>query len=212
MNVRPIVLLAALASLAAQAAQLEPDEIFIAFDFSEIDTRKDEHHLRGNVRINQGPILIASEEAMVQGAFQNEDSRWTFNGNVHLRTNEADLRADTATAHIINGAIANAVVTGSPAVFERTNPTNKERVDGRAGRIEYDFAKGVIRLSDDVQFSYDGNEFRGAVVVYYVRDERVVVNPEGQNQGRVNITIRPRPGEKLLRDTPSESPDGGNAP
>jgi lipopolysaccharide transport protein LptA len=213
MNVRAMLpLLAAIAALGADAAQFAAEEISIAFDFSEIDTRKDEHLLKGNVRISQGPIAIASEEAMVYGAFQSEDSRWTFNGNVHLRTGEADLRADTATARILGGAIANAVVTGSPAVFERTNPTSRERVDGRAGRIEYDFAKGVIRLSDNVQFSYDGNEFRGAVVVYYVRDDRVVVNPEGQNQGRVNITIRPRPGEKLLRDERSESPDGENAP
>ncbi|HEY8540381.1 MAG TPA: lipopolysaccharide transport periplasmic protein LptA [Steroidobacteraceae bacterium] len=207
-----VLLLAATASLGADAAQLEAEEISIAFDFSEIDTRRDEHHLRGNVRISQGPIFIVSEEAKVEGAFQSEDSRWTFQGNVHVHTNEADLRADTATAHIMDGAIANAVVTGSPAVFERTDPTNQERVDGRAGRIEYDFTKGVIRLSDDVQFSYDGNEFRGAVVVYYVRDDRVVVNPEGQNQGRVNITIRPRPGEKLLREERSKSPEGENVP
>lgn len=187
---------ALLATFSLQAAELQlgEQEMSIGFDYSEIDMRKDEHHFRGNVRISQGPMFITADTAMAQGASQNDSSRWTFQRNVHVQTSDADLRAEKAIAQVVNGAIANATVTGSPAAFEQRNASDDKKVHGRAGEIQYDFARGIVRMSNDVWFSYGGNEFRGAVVVYYVRDERVVVNPDGKNQGRVNITVRPRPG------------------
>ena len=44
----------------------------------------------------------------------------------------------------------------------------------------------------------------GDVVVYNVRDEKVIVNPAGQSNGRVNIRIRPQNGVKI------ETPRSGN--
>jgi lipopolysaccharide transport protein LptA len=208
-----LALLAVIAMSSLQAAELElgEQEMSIGFDYSEIDMRKDEHHFRGNVRISQGPMFITADTAVAQGASQNDDSRWTFERNVHVQTSEADLRAATATAQVVNGAITNATVKGSPAMFEQRNATADQQVRGRAGQIEYDFARGIIRMSNDVWFSYGGNEFEGAVVVYYVRDERVVVNPEGKNQGRVNITVRPRPGATSGdRSGSASSPDSEN--
>ena len=54
-------------------------------------------------------------------------------------------------------------------------------------------------MTEDVWFSYGGNEFRGNTVVYNVNDERVVVNPGGTSNsgGRVNITIKPGTGRQL---------------
>jgi lipopolysaccharide transport protein LptA len=192
--------LAALAFLAASSLhaaelQLGDQEMSIGFDYSEIDMRKDEHHFRGNVRISQGPMFITSDTAMAQGASQSDNSRWTFHENVHVQTADADLQAETAIAQVTNGAIANATVKGSPAVFEQRNAAADKKVHGRAGQIEYDFQRGIVRMSNNVWFSYGGNEFEGAVVVYYVRDERVIVNPDGKTQGRVNITVKPRPPE-----------------
>ena len=48
---------------------------------------------------------------------------------------------------------------------------------GRAGVIEYDFVAGIVKLTDDVWFSNGKDEFRGDVVIYNVRDERVQINP-----------------------------------
>ncbi len=203
--------LAALAIIAAsslQAAELElgDQEMSIGFDYSEIDMRKDEHHFRGNVRISQGPMLITADTAMAQGASQSDNSRWTFDRNVHVQTADADLRADTAVAQVVNGEIVNGTVKGSPATFEQRNVPEPMRIHGRAGQIDYDFRRGIVRMSNDVWFSYGGNEFKGAVVVYYVRDERVVVNPEGKEQGRVNITVQPRPGATLKHRGGSTAP------
>ena len=64
------------------------------------------------------------------------------------------------------------------------------QIRGRAGVIEYDFIAGIVELTDQVWFSNGKDEFRGDVVIYNVRDERVQINPGGQ--GRVRGIIRPQ--------------------
>lgn len=202
-----LAMFALLSAVSVDAAELTSEDMTIGFDTSEIDMRKDEHHFEGNVRVSQGPMSIASDRATATGAAQSDESRWTFERNVHVQTSDADLRASTATAHVVNGAIANATVKGSPAVFEQRNATADKQVRGRAGQIDYDFVRGIVRLTNDVWFSYGGNEFRGAVVVYNVRDERVIVNPQGADQGRVHITVRPRPSGSNNTSGSSRPPD-----
>lgn len=203
-------LLALLALTSPRAAELGTEPMSVAFDYSEIDLRNDEQHYRGNVRISQGALFIASDQAMAKGAARSDTSRWTFERNVHLRTQDSDLRADSAVALVVNGEISRATVKGSPAVFEQRDSTADKPIRGRAGEIEYDVARGIVRLSNDVWFSYGENEFRGAVVVYYTGEERVVVNPGGKDQGRVNITVRPqsikKPGE-----IPAAAPEAKNS-
>ena len=184
------------------AAELMNGNMSIGFDYSEIDMRKDEHHFEGNVSVNQGAMSITSDRATAEGA-QTDKSRWTFERNVHVHTSDADLKAATAVANVAKGTLSTATVKGAPAVFEQRNATADKQVRGRAGQIDYDFARGIVKLTNDVWFTYGGNEFRGAVVVYDLRQEKVIVNPPGSNQGRVNITVRPRPSTDGARVTPN---------
>lgn len=188
--------LAVLTLHSAHAADLLEEAGTIGADFGELDLRNDQHRLRGNVRIHQGDLSIAADEATAS-ALQTDDSRWAFTSSVHMQTAEVDLKSNTATAEFAKGELTEAKATGSPAVFEQLRVSQDKQARGRAGRIEYDVVRGVVTLTDDVWFSYGGNEFRGNVVVYNVREERVLVNPQGPNNGRVNITIRPRSGVKL---------------
>jgi lipopolysaccharide transport protein LptA len=114
----------------------------------------------------------------------------------------------TATAAFVDGKIATAVAKGTPAFFEQRRGAADKLVRGRAGVIDYDVNKGIVRLSNQVWFSYAGNEFRGNVVVYNIRDERVTVNPAGEEKGRVNITITPRTLDKKPGETPPASGSG----
>jgi len=204
---RRIALLLLLLCLgAARAAELTDQVIQVDADDGEIDLRRAEQHLRGNVRISQGPMSIVAQEAIGKGE-STDNSRWTFSREVHLQTRDADLRSNTATAAFLNGQLTEATAKGSPAEFEqRTAPADK-RIRGRAGQIDYDIAKGIVKLTNDVFFTYGSNEFRGDVVVYNVRDEKVVVNPAGQSNGRVNIRIRPQKDMKL--DTPRSGSESG---
>ncbi|MFL6619368.1 MAG: LptA/OstA family protein [Povalibacter sp.] len=187
---------------------LSKEDINLAADVLNSDARNDIHVMSGNVRITQGDMLMEAEQATAKG-LQTDHSNWSFERDVHLRSAAADLRSNTANAVFANGVIAEATVRGTPATFEQRNGTADKSARGRANVIQYDFAKSTITMTQDVWFSYGGNEFRGDTVVYNLRDERVVVNPSGTSSsgtGRVNITIRPGSGITLPGAQPKHPP------
>lgn len=207
-----------LATPAAYAAMptLAGGEIKLSADVVNSDLRNDVQILSGNVRITQGAMSMEAEQATATD-LQSDHTRWTFERAVHIQTAQADLKSSSASAVFAGGQIAEAVIKGSPATFEQRNPTADKNVRGRANVIEYDFAKGIVKLTDDVWFSYGGNEFRGSTVLYNLKDERVTVNSadvnnSGKEPGRVNITIRPGtgqiiPGNRSLPETKPETKD-----
>lgn len=206
-------LLAVLAAAPAGAAEIKPAEQSYAWsaDVLSSDFRSDTLDLSGHVRVTQGAMSIEAEKATARN-FRSADSRWNFKDTVRIRTAEADLRSATATAKFVNGQIADARVEGSPAQFEQRGGTADRQVRGRAGVIEYDFGAGVVKLTNQVWFSNGKDEFRGDVVIYNVRDERVQINPGGQSSGRVRGIIRPR--ERQSQTTGSRAtgtPDKGAA-
>jgi lipopolysaccharide transport protein LptA len=172
-------------------------------DVLNSDFRSDTLDLSGNVRVTQGPMSIESGSARARD-FRSDNSHWTFEQAVHIRTAEADLKSSTASAAFVKGQIAGARVEGSPAQFEQIGGAPDRQVRGRAGVIEYDFGAGVVKLTNQVWFSNGKDEFRGDVVIYNVRDERVQINPGGQSSGRVRGIIRPRE-----RPTAQEQPAEG---
>lgn len=175
----------------AASARPGTGEIDLTADLVTSDQRKDVHELSGNVRISQGEMSMEADKATAS-AMQTDHAHWTFERAVRIKTADANLTSDSANATFVDGQIAAAVAKGSPATFEQRNSTADKRVRGRADNIEYDFGKGTVKLTDNVWFSQGDNEFRGDTLIYYVREERVVMNPGGKESGRVNITIRPR--------------------
>lgn len=163
-------------------------------DVLSSDFRSDVLELRGNVRVMQGPYSIEAQTAKGSNV-RAESSRWTFEKGVRIRTEEADLFSDLATAGIVNGQFADARIEGAPARFEQIAGAANRQVRGRAGVIEYDFNSGVVKLSNQVWFSNGKDEFRGDVVIYNIRDERVQINPGGSSN-RVRGIIRPANGTK----------------
>jgi lipopolysaccharide transport protein LptA len=168
-------------------------------DVLSSDFRSDILELRGNVRVMQGPSSIEAQTAKGRNV-RAESSRWTFEKGVRIRTTEADLFSDLATAGIVNGQFADARIEGAPARFEQIGGTANRQVRGRAGIIEYDFNTGVVKLTNQVWFSNGKDEFRGDVVIYSVRDERVQINPGGSSN-RVRGIIRPSNGAKPRNTT-----------
>jgi lipopolysaccharide transport protein LptA len=190
-------LLAALCANQAVAAATPPSTeagYTWSADVLSSDFRSDILELRGNVRVMQGPYSIEAQTAKGRNV-RAESSRWTFEQGVRIRTAEADLFSDLATAGIVNGQFADARIEGAPARFEQLAGTANRQVRGRAGVIEYDFNSGVVKLSNQVWFSNGKDEFRGDVVIYNIRDERVQINPGGSSN-RVRGIIRPTNGAK----------------
>ena len=192
---RRLDLAVVLLCFATVVAAADPDIGERAFAWSadvlNSDFRSDTLDLSGNVRVNQGPMSIEAHAATAAD-FRSDNSRWTFKDDVRIRTAQAELRSTSAIASFVKGQIAVARAEGSPAEFEQKSDVADRQVRGRAGVIEYDFTNGVVRLQDQVWFSNGKDEFRGDVVLYNVRDERVQINPGGSS-GRVRGIIRPAP-------------------
>jgi lipopolysaccharide transport protein LptA len=183
-----LLLVATTAGGAATPPSLEQAFTWSA-DAVNSDLRNDTLDISGNVRVKQGPNSIEAQTARKRNVDANTE-RWTFEEAVHIRTAEADLQSNLASAAVINGQIASARVEGAPARFQQISGTNNRQVRGRAGVIEYDFNTGVVTLSNQVWFSNGKDEFRGDVVIYNVRDQRVQINPGGSSN-RVRGIIRP---------------------
>jgi lipopolysaccharide transport protein LptA len=202
--------LAALALLAlganARAAELlrPGDALNADADVVTSDFRTNTLEFSGNVRVTQGPMSIQAGAAKADD-FRSENSRWSFEKSVHIVTAEADLQSDSANAAVVGGQLSRARAAGSPAQFQQRGGSADRQIRGRAGVIEYDFAAGIVKLTDQVWFSNGKDEFRGDVVIYNVRDERLQINPGGQ--GRVQGIIRPQ--GKTTVSPPAPAPESG---
>ncbi|MGH8240871.1 MAG: LptA/OstA family protein [Steroidobacteraceae bacterium] len=196
------LLLATLGTTAVAAELARPGDAF-NWDAEVVtsDFRTDTLEFSGNVRVTQGPMSIQAGAAKASDV-RSENSRWNFQKSVHIVTSEAELESDSASAAVVGGQLARARAEGSPAQFEQRGGGADRQVRGRAGVIEYDFIAGIVKLTDNVWFSNGKDEFRGDVVVYNVRDERVQINPGGQ--GRVRGIIRPQ-GTKATAPTPPQT-------
>lgn len=194
------LLLAALCATAGAADLVRPGDEF-NWDAKVVtsDFRTDTLEISGNVRVTQGPMSIEAGAAKANDV-RSQNSHWTFENAVRIVTSEAELQSDTASAAVVKGQLTKARAQGSPAQFAQRGGKTDGQVRGRAGVIEYDIAAGVVTLTDNVWFTNGKDEFRGDVVIYNVRDERVQINPGGE--GRVRGIIRPQKGTAATAPAP----------
>jgi lipopolysaccharide transport protein LptA len=169
-------------------------------DYLDVDYKANVMHLHGNVRIWQGDISVASDEADARGTGQDfKDSHWVFGGKVHVRSeSQGDLRADHAVVEITAGELASAVVTGSPALFEETHPTAGRLAKGQASSIDYEVAAATVTLTGDAVLNDDhnGEDLHSPSITYNVRTMNL--EADGGPGGRARMTVTPGagPGKK----------------
>lgn len=175
----------------AHAAAPSQEDFIWSADVLNSDFRSDTLDLSGNVRVAQGDKSIRAGQASARD-IRAARSRWQFEQSVQIRTSEAELFSNSASAQVVDGRIAAASIQGNPARFQQRSASADRQISGRAGSIEYDFNTGIVKLSRQVWFSNGQDEFRGDLVIYNVRDERVQINPGGDSPGRVQGIIRPR--------------------
>jgi lipopolysaccharide transport protein LptA len=197
-----LLALALLSVRVASAAELvRPGDAFsYEADTVMTDLRTQTLEISGNVRVTQGTNSIQSGAAKAIGP--SENSRWSFQKAVRIITSEAELNSDSADAAVVGGQLSRARVEGSPAHFQQRGASADRQIRGRAGVIEYDFAAGIVKLTDQVWFSNGKDEFRGDALTYDVRDQRV------QSQGRVRGTIRPE-GKTSVAPPSEPKPESG---
>jgi lipopolysaccharide transport protein LptA len=179
-----IVLAATLASAGPPAARPQT----ITIDAQYVEYQKSGAHFR-HARIQQGDLSVEADTATADD-LSGENSRWDFSGNVHMTMTGSTLDSDSAVVQVRKGIVTTAVILGAPARFEQTRDKGTAR--GRAGRIDYDAEAQSIRLSEQAWLAYNDGEITGRTLIYSIRDQRVLANPQDQADQRVHITITPK--------------------
>ena len=151
------------------------------------------------VTITQGKLRVEAGAATATN-LNFDNSQWQFVGDVHITMESGSLNSDRADVTFASNQIASAVINGAPATFEQALSQPPQVARGHANVIEYDVAKGTVRLADDAWLSDGENELSGAVLVYDIRSQRVVANAPAGSDERVRITINP---QKRKPATPS---------
>ena len=183
-----------LAAPAARAAAPAKSEV-IALDAqsSELDLKSNNMFFR-KVRIAQGPMSVTADQGQAtQEALKFENSLWVFRGNVKITMENGLLTADEAQIDFIKKLLAKAVAHGKPAEFEQKIEKTGKVAHGHADTIDYDAAKGLVKLTKNAWLTDGQNEVHGESFVYNVLTQSVVADVAEQGSQRVHIIITPPP-------------------
>lgn len=190
--------LAPLAPLAAPASSQQHETITLDAQSSELDLKSNNVTFR-KVRITQGTTSVTADQGQATGqagGLNFDNSVWQFHGNVHMVFDQGVLNADNAEINFRHKLLSTAVAHGRPAEFQQPLQKTGKLAKGRANTIDYDAARGVVRLIDNAWLSDGQNEMRGETLKYNVQAQSIVADAAEQNSKRVHIIITPPPPAK----------------
>jgi lipopolysaccharide transport protein LptA len=183
----------AAAPAARAAAPAKSEVIALDAQSSELDLKSNNMFFR-KVRIAQGPMSVTADQGQAtQEALKFENSLWVFRGNVKITMENGLLTADEAQIDFIKKLLSKAVAYGKPAEFEQRIEKTGKVAHGHADTIDYDAAKGLVKLTKNAWLSDGQNEVHGESFVYNVLTQSVVADAAEQGSQRVHIIITPPP-------------------
>jgi len=162
---------------------------------SELDLKNNNVSFR-KVRIAQGSTTVSADQGQANGQASGlnfDNSVWVFHGNVRITMDQGELTADSAEIDFRRKLLSTAVAHGRPAEFEQRIAKSGRTAKGRADTIDYDAARGVVRLIDNAFLSDGQNEIRGESLRYNVVAQSIVADATEQGSKRVHIVITPPP-------------------
>jgi lipopolysaccharide transport protein LptA len=181
----------------AAAAQSpgEAEKIVVGAVAMDVNHRDNTAKLR-DVVITQGETRIEAAEAFVKGGLDFENGEWTVSGNVRIRAEGGNLRADKAVVQFRNNVISRATITGTPAEFEQLRKDGSTS-RGRAPTIDYQTGAGTVSFRDNAWLSDGCNEITARELVYNIKAQSVQGQTAGAatttgGDGRVRIVIQPQ--------------------
>ena len=183
-----------LLGVAAAAQGPREEKIVLEARTVESDTQNNTALMR-DVVITQGDLRIQANEARVVGGLNFETGEWTIAGDVSIKAEGGNLHSDKAVVAFRNNVIAQATITGTPAVFEQSRADGTTS-RGRANTINYETASGTVSLRENAWLSDGCNEITGPSLVYNIKTQSVQgqSQPAPGSEGRVRITIQPKNG------------------
>lgn len=158
------------------------------------------------LRLTQGGVSIQADEGRAT-RMELEDSTWLFAGNVVIDIGAGHIECAAAELHFDEFRLKQAIVTGSPAVYDLKRPGTEEITHAEAGRLDYDVDGGVIEFSEQATITEGGNQISSNVLIYNITEQRINADSSGEEDDRVRITYTPPNGIELPSDEPgSDTP------
>jgi lipopolysaccharide transport protein LptA len=181
----------------AEAAAAPPAQQIITLDAqsSELDLRSN-NVVFHKVRISQGTMSVSADQGQATrqaSGLDFDSSLWIFRGNVKITMDKGQLTADDAQINFTKKLLAKAVANGTPAEFQQRIAKTGKIARGHAQTIDYDAAKGIVRLLKNAWLSDEQNEIRGESLKYNLIAQSIVAEAAEQGSQRVHIIITPPP-------------------
>jgi lipopolysaccharide export system protein LptA len=183
------------AALAATAAPAAQQTISLDAQSSELDLRNNNVVFR-KVRIAQGTMTVSADQGQATrqaSGLDFDNSLWVFRGNVKITMDQGLLTSDDAEINFTKKLLSKAVANGKPAQFEQRIAKTGKLAQGHADTIDYDAARGVVRLVKNAWISDGQNEIRGESLKYNLLAQSIVADAAEQGSQRVHIIITPPP-------------------
>ena len=188
----PAALCAAALLAAAPAGAQEPGSqlpITVDADYVDIDGKTSMLVYRG-LRLTQGNIAIQADRGRASN-LEFGDSVWHLEGNVVIDTQNGHLESETADLTFGEHRLRSAVVTGSPATFRLQRPGSEAETSAEAGKLVYDFSKGIVEFSGNATISEGGNRISSEYLVYNIEEQRIKAQSGTAGDSKVKITYTP---------------------
>jgi len=194
-----VALLAAPLLAAAQGNDLDMRlPMDINADNTSIDG-KNSMIIFSGLTLTQGNVSIQADEGRAT-RMELEDASWHFSGNVIIDIGAGHIECDSAELMFDDFRLRQAVVSGTPALYDLQRPGTEDITHAEAGRLNYDVDAGVIEFSEQATITEGGNQISSHMLVYNIIEQRINADSTGEDDDRVRITYTPANGI----DTPAD--------
>ncbi|MDH5455074.1 MAG: hypothetical protein OEY37_03320 [Gammaproteobacteria bacterium] len=149
--------------------------------------------------LTQGDVSIQADEGRAT-RMELEDASWRFTGNVIINIGAGRIQCDSAELLFDDFRLKQAIVTGSPALYDLQRPGTDEITHAEAGRLNYDVDAGVIEFSEQAVITEGGNQISSSLLVYNILEQRINADSSGEADDRVRITYTPANGIEKPED------------
>ena len=184
--------------LAMAQVEEEPMPISLDAESSSFDRQANTVLFTG-LRITQGDFTIQADSAEATG-LDFEQSAWSFNGNVRVAIESANIESAHAEVTFEAHELATIELRGDPAVFEDFTATREHPIRGGAMLLQFDHIERTLRMIDGAWLSEGPNEFRGCDLIYNLDEEKITSGSSDCGEPVV-ITIVP-PSDDTDQDQP----------
>jgi lipopolysaccharide transport protein LptA len=194
--------LCAVALLAAPflaAAQVNDLDMRLPMDINADNTSIDGKNsmiIFSGLTLTQGDVSIQADEGRAT-RMELEDASWNFTGNVIIKIGAGHIECDTAELLFDDFRLRQAIVTGTPALYDLQRPGTTEITHAEAGRLHYDVDAGVIEFSEQATITEGGNQISSHMLVYNIIEQRINADSTDADDDRVRITYTPANGIEL---------------